>query len=113
MSEESTPLHYTGRVTRFSAPRGVGAIRSDAGREVAFDVRFLEVAGAGRGDFARDALEEGMRVGFDVGWTSRGLRVTWIRPLAPDATLEREPGAEGEVAPEEVADENGQGRDVE
>jgi len=26
-----------------------------------------------------DGLREGMPVGFDVGWTSRGLRVTVIR----------------------------------
>ena len=26
-----------------------------------------------------DGLREGMRVGFDVGWTSRGLRVSVIR----------------------------------
>jgi len=33
-----------------------------------------------RGPIPRiDGLREGMSVGFDVGWTSRGLRVTVIR----------------------------------
>lgn len=108
---ESTALHYVGRIVRFSPPRGVGAIRSDTGREVAFDVRFLEVSGAGHGKRAADALEEGLRVGFDVGWTSRGLRVTWMRPLAEES--EGQAGAEGEVAPEEAPDEDGERRDVE
>lgn len=110
--DAAAPLHYLGRVVRFSPPRGVGSIRSDTGREVAFDVRFLEVAGVGRGDRARQALEEGMRVGFDVGWTSRGLRVTWILPVPPDDS-EGKTGPEGEVAAEEAPDEDGQGRDVE
>lgn len=107
--DPSAPLHYTGRVMRFSPMRGIGQIRSDAGREITFDVRFLEMAGVGRGDRARDALEEGMRVGFDVGWTSRGLRVTWLRHL----DSEREPRAEGEVPAEKAADQNRQRGDVE
>ena len=37
-------------------------------------VRFL-------GDGSFGALREGMQVGFDVGWTSRGVRVTTIRIL--------------------------------
>lgn len=111
-SPSDGPLHYTGRVVRFSPPRGVGSVRSDGGREVPFDVRFLEVSGAGRGSFARNALEEGMRVGFDVGWTSRGLRVTWMRPLDGEP-LEGQAGPEGEVAAEESPDQDGESRDVE
>ena len=106
-----TSLRYGGRIVRYSPGRGVGAIRSDAGREIAFDIRFCEVAGVGRGERAREVLTEGQRVGFDVGWTSRGLRVTWMS-LAHDAS-EGQSGAEGEVSPEEAADENGEGRDVE
>ncbi len=91
----------------------MGSIRSDTGREVLFDVRFLEVAGVGRGDRARTALEEGMRVGFDVGWTSSGLRVTWIRRLQDAGASEGQPRSEGEVPAEEAPDEDRQGRDVE
>ncbi len=109
----ASPLHYVGHIVRFSPPRGVGSVRSDNGREVPFDVRFLEVAGVGRGDAARDVLEEGMRVGFDVGWTASGLRITWIRRLDEVASSQRETGAEGEVTPEEAADENRQSGDVE
>ena len=54
-----------------------------------------------------------LRVGFDVGWTARGLRVTWMRPEEEPATSERQPGAEGEVSPEEAPDQDGQGGDVE
>jgi hypothetical protein len=91
-SAASRPLHYLGWVARFSPGRGVGAIRSESGREVVFDLRFVRLAGGGPGERARDRLHEGDRIGFDVGWTSRGLRVTWIRPLdeaAPAATPTR------------------------
>ena len=111
--EPGGPLHYLGHVARFSPPRGVGSVRSDSGREISFDVRFLEVFGVGRGRHARDALHEGMRIGFDVGWTSRGLRVTWIRRLDVAPVSEGQAGAEREVAAEEAPDEDGQGGDVE
>lgn len=77
----AVPPYYEGRIVRFSPARGVGVLRSAGGREVFFDTAFLEVAGVGRGSRAAAVLEEGLRVGFDVGWTSRGLRVTWMRRL--------------------------------
>jgi hypothetical protein len=109
-SEES--LAYLGHITQYSPTRGVGAVRSRVGKRVDFDIRFCELAGVGRGDRIRDHLEEGMAVDFDVGWTSRGLRVTWMRARAAEDS-ERQAGAEGEVAPEETADQNREGRDVE
>jgi len=35
-----------------------------------------------------ELLKEGDRVGFDVGWTSSGLRVTTIKPLEQTDTRE-------------------------
>jgi len=52
-------------------------IRSDTGREVPFTFAFVTLIGAPRHDLRY--LCEGMRVGFDVGWTSKGLRVTVIK----------------------------------
>ncbi|MBM4267171.1 MAG: hypothetical protein FJ144_11285 [Deltaproteobacteria bacterium] len=81
--------HYLGSISRFSPGRGVGAVRSDSGREILFDLRFVRVAGIGAGERAARLLHEGVRIGFDVGWTSRGLRVTWIRPLEEADASER------------------------
>ena len=63
-----------------------------------------------------DQLREGMEVGYDVGWTSKGLRVhvIWIpeeRP--PTAGLERQRGAEQDEAAEHLADQDSQDGDVE
>ena len=68
---------YVGRILRLHPGSRTGVVRSAGGRDVPFDVagvRFL-----GDGGFAR--LREGMEVGFDLGWTSRGVRVTTLRPL--------------------------------
>ena len=61
-----------------------GLLRTGNGREVPFVMPDVQILGTTQG-FA--ALREGMRVGFDLGWTSRGLRVTTIRVYddRPDA----------------------------
>jgi hypothetical protein len=64
------------------AIRGRGVIRSHSGREIRFQFPFVSVVGAQIGGRTPgiELLHEGDSVGFDVGWTSHGLRVTTIRP---------------------------------
>ena len=51
-------------------------VSETSGREYHFKYPFVQIIGP----IPRvDGLREGMAVGFDVGWTSRGLRVTVIR----------------------------------
>jgi cold shock CspA family protein len=59
-----------------------GVLRTGNGREIAFRMDQLRLLGSVRGF---EALREGMRVGFDLGRTSRGLRVTMIRVGDDDA----------------------------
>lgn len=66
---------YRGTVLRVNHGRGIGIIRTGNGREVRLELPLVEFLG-GRG--IRD-LSEGMTIGFDVGWTSRGLRVTQVK----------------------------------
>ena len=68
---------YRGVITRVYYGSETGTLRSDAsGREYRFKFPFVEV----RGPVPKiDGLREGMSVGFDVGWTSRGLIVTVIK----------------------------------
>lgn len=68
---------YQGVITRVYYGSQTGTLRSDGtGREYRFKAPFVDVVGA----VARiDGLREGMRVGFDLGWTSSGPRVTLIR----------------------------------
>ncbi len=52
-------------------------MRTGSGREVRFTAPFVEILDGRR----IEDLVEGMEVGFDVGWTSHGLRVTKIKIL--------------------------------
>ncbi len=68
--------YYQGVIVRVHPGSRTGLLRSDRGREVPFDAATMVLLGTERG-FA--ALGPGMRVGFDLGRTSRGLCVTTIR----------------------------------
>lgn len=74
---EGHDRYYRGIITRVYYGSESGTLRSEAsGREYAFRYPFVEIRSA----IPRiDGLREGMSVGFDLGWTSRGLRVTVIR----------------------------------
>jgi hypothetical protein len=69
--------YYRGVITRVYYGSESGTLRSEAsGREYTFRYPFVEIRAA----IPRvDGLREGMAVGFDLGWTSRGRRVTVIR----------------------------------
>ena len=77
VADERADLFYHGVITRVYYGSESGTLRSDAsGREYRFKFPFVEI----RGPIPKiDGLREGMSVGFDVGWTSRGLRVTLIK----------------------------------
>ena len=69
--------YYHGTIKRVYYGSESGTLVSDAtAREYHFKFPFVQILGP----IPRvDGLREGMAVGFDVGWTSRGLRVTVIR----------------------------------
>lgn len=69
--------YYRGTITRVYYGSETGSVRADvSGREYRFKWPHVEI----RGPLPRvNGLREGMRVGFDVGWTSGGLVVTVIR----------------------------------
>ena len=66
---------YRGTIVRLQYGRGTGLLRTGSGRELRFTTPFVEFLDGRR---IYD-LVEGMEVGYDVGWTSRGLRVTKIK----------------------------------
>jgi hypothetical protein len=81
---------YQGIIVRLERVRGKGVIRSLSGRDIPFEFPFVAVVGAEIGGKMPGIgrLREGERVGFDVGWTSKGLVITAIKPL--EATSEPE-----------------------
>jgi hypothetical protein len=73
---------YRGMILHLDRARGRGMVRSHSGKDIPFRFPFVSVLGAPLGGKTpgMDLLREGDVVGFDVGWTSRGLRVTTIAP---------------------------------
>ena len=73
---ESEDHFYKGVIAWVHWGREQGVIRSANGREIPFEFPFVRLVGAPR---PVESLHPGMRVGFDVGWTSDGLRVTTLK----------------------------------
>ena len=74
--EETGERFYLGTIRRVFLSAGLGLVRSDTGREIPFAAAHVLI----RGEAERfEDLREGMRVGFDVGWTAHGLRVTLLQ----------------------------------
>jgi hypothetical protein len=71
---------YRGRVVKLRRGSQSGVIESCAsGRQFVFEWPLVRLLGAEK----FDVLQLGMEVGFDVSWTSRGLRVSTIRVFCP------------------------------
>lgn len=68
---------YHGVISKIFWSNETGVIRSDSGRDIPFVFAFVTLLGAPRQDI--NFLRPGMRVGFDVGWTSKGLRASVIK----------------------------------
>ena len=75
--EPAQDSFYQGVIHRIAAGNETGVVLSDSGKEIPFVFPFLRLIGAPRLDIR--FLTEGMRVGFDVGWTSDGLRISTIK----------------------------------
>jgi hypothetical protein len=69
---------YRGTLLKLQRGRQKGVLRSAAGKEIPFDFIHVRLCGD---RWRWEDLHEGMSVGYDVGWTAHGLRVTTIRPL--------------------------------
>jgi len=74
---EPSDMYYRGVISRVFYGSESGTLTSEvSGRTYHFRQPSVRIIGP----IPRvDGLREGMRVGFDVGWTSRGLRVSVIR----------------------------------
>jgi len=75
--EQSRDNFYHGVISKIFWSNETGVIHSDSGKEIPFIFAFVTLLGAPRQDI--NFLRPGMRVGFDVGWTSKGLRASTIK----------------------------------
>jgi cold shock CspA family protein len=75
--ERRGDLFSHGVVSKIFWSNDSGIIHSDTGKDIPFVFPFVTLLGVPRQDIRY--LREGMRVGFDVGRTSKGLRVSVIK----------------------------------
>jgi hypothetical protein len=75
-AEVSGDKFYRGTILKLSRGAQRGTIRGASGRNVPFMFIHVTMLGPHR---RFDDLREGLEVGYDVSWTSKGLRVSVIR----------------------------------
>ena len=74
--KEKTDYFHHGVVTKLFPSNNMGLVRTEGGREVPFSFEFVILLGEAKNPAD---LKEGQKVGYDLGWTSKGLRVTKIK----------------------------------
>jgi hypothetical protein len=70
-----TDLFHHGVITKLFPSNNTGFVRIESGREVPFSYEFVILSGVAKTVYD---LKEGQRIGYDLGWTPSGLRVTKI-----------------------------------
>ena len=67
--------YHQGAVTKLFPSNNTGIVRTESGRELTFSYELVVLTGVARSPLD---LKEGEVIGYDLGWTSQGLRVTKI-----------------------------------
>ena len=93
-------LFHHGVITKLFPSNNTGFVRIESGREIAFSFEFVLLCGAAK---TVHDLREGEAVGYDLGWTPSGLRVTKIKIYPPAGAREQtdseRQGTQGEDLP--------------
>lgn len=81
--EEKDPLtsrrgdyYHQGTITKLFPSNNTGVVRTESGRELTFSYELVILFGEAQSPLD---LTVGEPVGYDLGWTSSGLRVTKIK----------------------------------
>ncbi len=64
-----------GRIVKYFPQSHYGFIKDRRGRDVYFNIDELRFVG----EKGRESLKEGIEVGYDVAWTSKGLHIAKIK----------------------------------
>ena len=85
-------LFHQGVISKLFPSNNMGLVRSESGREIPFSFEFVVLLGEAKNPAD---LKEGQEVGYDLGWTSKGLRVTKIKTYSPPPPTQENPQQEG------------------
>ncbi|HXG50783.1 MAG TPA: hypothetical protein VNN77_05160 [candidate division Zixibacteria bacterium] len=94
MDEEKSDLatrdwFHRGVITKLFPSNSTGVVRTESGREIPFSYDFVILCGAAR---STADLKEGEPVGYDLGWTPSGLRITKIKTYPRSSGETENPG---------------------
>jgi hypothetical protein len=72
----SEDYYHHGVIVKLFPSNNMGVVRTESGREVRFSYDLVILSGEAKTPLD---LREGERIGYDLGWTSGGLRITKIK----------------------------------
>jgi hypothetical protein len=68
--------YHHGVIVKLFPSNNMGVVRTESGREVRFSYDLVILSGEAKTPLD---LREGEQIGYDLGWTSGGLRITKIK----------------------------------
>ena len=76
-------FYHQGVITKLFPSNNTGVVRTESGRELTFSYELVILMGEAKSPLD---LRVGEAVGYDLGWTSNGLRITKLKtyPKTPD-----------------------------
>ena len=74
--EDPNDQYHHGVITKLFPSNNTGIVRTESGRELTFSYELVILVGEAK---KPTDLTEGEPVGYDLGWTSSGLRITKIK----------------------------------
>jgi hypothetical protein len=74
--------YHHGMITKLFPSNNTGIVRTESGRELPFSYEFVILLG--RAQSTLD-LREGETIGYDLGWTPKGIMVTKIKTYPKDS----------------------------
>ncbi len=95
---EKSDLFYHGVIVKLFPRNNLGIVRTESGREITFSYNLVVVLGASK---SPNELREGQKIGYDLGWTGHGLRVTKIKVY---------PGSQPDESQTKLEGQGGQGQ---
>lgn len=88
-AEQKTDLFHHGVISKLFPTNNMGVVRTESGREIPFSYQFVLFFGDAK---SPADLKEGQEVGYDLGWTSSGLRVTKIKAYGDSSAKKNDEG---------------------
>ncbi|TMA61003.1 MAG: hypothetical protein E6J73_12850 [Deltaproteobacteria bacterium] len=86
-------FYHQGVITKLFPSNNTGVVRTESGRELTFSYELVLLLGEAKSPLD---LNVGEPVGYDLGWTSAGLRVTKLKTYPKTKSDIGAPDSEGQ-----------------